>query len=156
MLKLLLLVSLFASAQSRVIQKPDESGAKYCSNVDDVAKEAVAYHLTGAASTNLPLTCALKMKWKYFNPNNEGRTPEGGEKKPDYTWFTPGKDSYQINKIRKVEDGYEIDVEFTIQGKKINSTYTYEPWDLYQKKLGVCGIVYNYNKPWIFRKDCQK
>lgn len=151
------LISLpFWAESPRSLPKPETGGTVLCSDISAVVHEAVAYHLTGAPTSGLPLTCALKAKWKYFNPNVEDRSEEPNQKLPKYTWFNPKTDQYKILKFKKKDDRYLIDVKFTIAGKDITTQYTYEPWDVYQKRTGVCGFVYNYNKPSIFRQDCQK
>lgn len=127
----------------------------YCEDTDQVIREAIEYHLTGAPTTELPLTCAKKRRWKYFNPDLAERSPEPGPE-PEYTWYDPRRDAYKIKKIRRSGPRYLADVEFVIRGKKILSTYIYQPWDLLQREFGVCGTVVNNTKPYIFRADCRK
>jgi len=147
-----------AFAQNRTISKPqDKSGSVYCSDIEEVVKEAIEYHLTGAPTTSLPLTCALKMKWRFFKPTLEERSPEPDNKIPsEYIWFNPKKDSYKIISTEKTKDRYQVKVKFKIAGKEVETNYTYEPWDIWQKKNGVCGFITNDKGPWVFRKDCQK
>lgn len=155
-----ILLSLFliqpGHSQSRQFAKPEKGGTLVCSDIGSVIEEAIAYHLTGAPTTNLPLNCALKMKWKYFNPKLEERGGEPDDKTPTYTWFRSGRDSYKILGNKKAGDKYHVDVRFVINGKTINAKYTYEPWDFYQKKSGVCGFINSSYEPEIHREDCQK
>lgn len=143
-------------SQSRQFSKPDKGGAVVCSDVGAVIEEAIAYHLTGAPTTSLPLGCALKMKWKYFNPRLEDRGGEPDDKMPEYIWFRSGRDTYKVTSHKKDGDKYLIDVRFNINGKNINAKYVYEPWDVYQKKSGVCGFINSDHEPQIHREDCQK
>lgn len=143
-------------SQTRQFSKPEKNGAVVCSDVGAVIEEAVAYHLTGAPTTSLPLRCALKMKWKYFNPKLEERGGEPDDKPVAYTWFRQGRDSYQIFGNKKEGDKYYVDVRFQVGGKTINAKYVYEPWDVYQKKAGVCGFITSEVEPEIHREDCRK
>lgn len=143
-------------SQSRQFAKPEKGGAVVCSDIGAVIEEAISYHLTGAPTTNLPLACALKMKWKYFNPKLEERGGEPDDKTPDYIWYRPARDSYKILSHKKEGDKYLIEVRFNINGKNIVAKYIYEPWDFYQKKSGVCGFINGEHEPEIHREDCQK
>lgn len=145
-----------ALSQTRQFAKPEVGGAVVCSDVGAVIEEAIAYHLTGAPTTSLPLNCALKMKWKYFNPKLEDRGGEPGDKSPPMTWFRTGRDSYKILSHKKEGEKYQIEVRFTIHGKNLTTKYIYEPWDFYQKKSGVCGFITSDHEPAIHREDCQK
>ncbi|PWU16281.1 MAG: hypothetical protein C5B49_10730 [Bdellovibrio sp.] len=134
------------------------SDSLYCSDIAAVAAEAVAYYLTGASDSELPLRCAEQKKWKYFNPKWETRTPEPKSNKPppEIIWFDPKKDSYKIGKIHKVSQRkHLIDVTFSIKGKSLKTTYSFTFWDVYQKARGTCGYVENENRPPIFREDCR-
>ncbi len=153
--KILLSVALFLLLLPMAQAKKEIKTLVNCSDINAVAKEAVAYFLTGAPSTNLPLDCAKKMKWKYFDPNREEHTPEGNSPKPDYTWFDPKKDSYEVLSTTQRDNSYDIKVVLNVGGKKINTTYIYDPNKFFQENYGVCGFIYNRNKPYVFRKDCR-
>lgn len=143
-----------------LITVANASDSMYCSDIPAVAKEAVEYYMSGAPASDLPLDCAIKRKWKYFNPKNEERSPEPGPA-PKYVWFDARRDKYEITDIKKNEDKYDIKVTYSINGVKSKTTYTYIPWDLLQKKHGVCGLVVNddFNKEpnkMIIRSECAK
>ncbi len=133
------------------------AGSLHCAEIDSIIPEAIAYHLTGAPTSALPNNCAKKMKWKYFNPNIETR-PQGDvpNAKLDYLYFDPKRDKYTIDKIRKEDTKYFIDVDFKIAGKPYRITYTYEPNAALEKYHSVCGTIDHKEKPWIFRSDCRK
>lgn len=131
--------------------------SSHCSDFEAIVTEGVAYHLTGAPTSNLPNNCAKKMKWKYFDPNIEIRSEDAEKVKLDYTWFDPKKDTYKIEKVRPQGKGVHlVDVKFIINKKPISITYTYEPSPILEKYRGVCGTMNHREKPWIFRIDCQK
>lgn len=129
------------------------AGSMHCADVEAVVQEGIEYHLTGAPTTDLPIDCAKKMKWKYFDPSIEVKGDAFSS--PENIWYDPKKDKYKIEKIKQSPDGYLIDVTFTIKNKKIAVTYTYSPNDLMQRHKGVCGTITKPKKPWIFRIDCQ-
>lgn len=130
------------------------AASMHCAELDAIAQEAVAYHLTGAGTTDLPLDCAKKTKWRYFNPTIEAKSGEPYNN-PEYIWFEPGRDKFVVDKITPFEKGHHIHATFTIKGQKITTTYLYLPHDQMQKYVGVCGTVTKPGKPWIFRADCK-
>jgi hypothetical protein len=143
---------------SLLIFTPSSAGMD-CSDVPAIAKEAVEYYMSGAPSSDLPLTCAIEKTWKYFNPNNELRSPEPGAV-AKYVWFDGKRDKYEITDINKVDDNYNIKVTYTITGVKSQTTYTYIPWDALQKG-GACGLVVNddFNRnpdKMVIRSECKK
>lgn len=125
----------------------------HCADVNSVVQEGIEYHLTGAGTTDLPIDCAKKRKWTYFDPSIEVKADPYSN--PEYIWFDPKRDTYQLGKITAKPDAtYTADVTFTIKGKKYPVTYIYAPNDLMQKHRGVCGTMTKPGKPWIFRVDC--
>lgn len=149
--------SVFASVFLLMIAAAPAAWAQsqYCSDIDAVVKEGIAYHLTGAPTTNLPLDCALKTKWKFFDPTIERREGEPSED-PSYVYFDPNRDTYQIKRISKAGEHYLVQVEFKLGGRTKKTQYTYSPNRLLQRYKGVCGTVIHPNQPWIFRKDCRR
>lgn len=129
-----------------------------CSDPQEIAKEAVAYHLTGAATGDLPLTCVLKKEWKFFNPTILRKPDPMKDYPKDWIWFETGRDSYVIESIKQVKkpkEVYQIRVALTVNKKKYKQLFVYQPWDLF-KNFGGCGIVYSDDKPEIYRADCRK
>lgn len=129
-----------------------------CTDPKVIAKEAVEYHLTGAATGDLPLTCALKKEWNFFNPKVLRKPDPLKEYPKDWIWFETGKDSFSIESIKQVKkpiEVYQIKVALIVNKKKYKQTFTYRPWNVFHD-VGSCGIVYSDDKPEIYRSDCKK
>lgn len=143
---------------SNSVSNPEERKdmAYLCSDINAVAEEAVKYYMTGAPMSDLPNNCAKKMKWRFFDPNIEIRNYPP-KILPEYTFFSPPKDTYKIKKVRKVDAGkFEIDVDYIIKGKKISTTFMYRHIPTMQKYQKVCGVVDHPQAPWIYFEECKK
>lgn len=123
-----------------------------CSDIEQVAKEAVAYSLLAAWEPFATHSCFKNEKFFYFKP--ELAEPEGEvTDSSQFIWFDKKTDSYEIKRIVSQKDTYRIEVEFKIANKTFMTTYIYDPQPTYFKKTGVCGYVVN-NQHAIFRRDC--
>ncbi len=123
-----------------------------CSNLNLVAREGISYSLLGAWEPFTTHACFKNEKFKYFMP--EAAEPEGEILNTSkYKWFDKKKDKYKVLKIESEGEVYKVGVEFTIDGKKFETVYTYSPKPLYAEKTGVCGFITNHEIK-LVRKDC--
>lgn len=123
-----------------------------CSNIDEVAKEAVEFSMLGAGAEGMSKACFENQTFKYFSPadgGGESEEPTSGT----IVWFDPTRDSYTF--IPKREGEFiQIQAVFTVKGRKLRTTYTYQPLDYLQEEAGICGLVYNDHHE-ILRSDCR-
>jgi hypothetical protein len=123
-----------------------------CKNVNDIAKEAVAYSLVGAWEPYANHKCFAKEKFHFFHP--ELGEPEGEIIDPSkLIQFKKGRDQYSIEGVKKDGQEYLIAVKFTIDKKAIATNYRYTPDPAYMGRTGICGFVTNSEHK-IVRSDC--
>jgi hypothetical protein len=129
-----------------------QANALNCSNVDEVAKEAIEFLMLGAGDPRSNPACFEKQTFHYFKPHEvetENDEPTGSK----FTSFDPARDKYTFI-TKRTDDVIEIRAVFTINGQKLRTTYTYQPLDYLQEEVGICGLVYNdFHK--ILRSDCR-
>lgn len=123
-----------------------------CKNMDELAKEAVAYSLVGAWEPYANHKCFAKQKFKFFRPElgkAEGEVIDASK----LIKFRNGRDSYAIQNMTKNGDEHLITVNFNIDKKTFSTTYRYVPDSEYTGRTGICGFVTNPTHK-IIREDC--
>jgi len=147
MVKRSLILSFFFLATRDIAQ-----ARPHCYEINDLAKEAVAYSLLGAWMPFADHACFKGRHFKYFKPEVAHR--EGEVTNWDnFIWFDQAHDKYSIVSVRPDGAKYLIKVRLTMKGKARDTTFIYEPSPDYTKRTGICGFVTNPTDQ-IVRKDC--
>lgn len=123
-----------------------------CSDVNKVAKEAVAYAMLGAWETFTTHACFKNERFEYFKPQIGVPTGEVNSTS-NFFYFEKGRDHYAIESVTPEGTDYIISVRFHVGKKDLLTHYRYRPKPEYHKATGICGYVVNQEHG-IFRKDC--
>jgi hypothetical protein len=123
-----------------------------CKDINAIAKESVEYSLLGAWSEFTTHKCFKGDTFKFFNPS-AGRPSSELIDSSQVIQFKKNRDSYKIKAVRKEDEEYRFDVEFTIDKKPLSTTFEYVPDPEYTGRTGICGFVVNPTHH-IVRADC--